>query len=448
MSTQNNGRLALLLKDAEVKSTEYNKLLEGGNEMSAQETKRAGDLSAELKSLKATYKELSEGAEAAAEFKSLLSNPASPFAFGGKPQHFGDAEVNPATGEVRGIKGMSEAVLGEIAKTSYKDAWGQYMAKGFHGISDTARKALQEGADASGGFLVPEEMQQLLVQKDPTPTRISANVRHFTTGRDHLTFPTNVWGTDDIYTSPIRMVKTGEIPAAASTAQQTDPTFGQTRVQVYTYMVNGQITRDLIEDSLFDLQSFLVDKYNEAATILKDLKFLSGSGNGDVNGILANPGSTVGGLAQPAVVNMGNPVTGDGVLNLAYAVPEQYDENCKFLMNKVNGLRTLALLKDSSNRYLFGTGNYGDGPGIATARPKELVGYPYLLSGLMPDPGANNFPYVFGDLSGYYAVDRVGMAIQVLDQTKATLNQIELVGRLRFGGAPVEAWKLKAGKQA
>lgn len=440
------GQLARIYKEAETKSARFNTLMDGGNDLTAEETAEAAELSASLKALKTTYRSLAEGADAANEFKKLLSDPESPFAFGGKSKADQVAEIED--GKIKNIKGFDKKQLEAISTKSYNDSYYEYLAKGIHGMSEGARKALSEGADAGGGFLVPEQIQQMLVSKKPTPTRVASQVRHWTTGRDHLTFPKNVWGTDDIYTSPIRLTQTGEIPASSTTAQQTDPTFGEARIQIYTHMVNGQITRDMLEDAMFDMQEYLVEKYNEAKDILMDLKVLSGTGIGTVTGILANPGSTVGGQTQPAVVNMGDPFTGDGFINLAYAVPEQYDEDCRYFLNKVNCLRKVALLKDSSGRYLFGTGSYGDGPGIATARPKELVGYPYVLSGLMPDPATNAYPVIFGDPSGYYLVERVGLSIQVLDQTKAKENQIELVGRLRFGGQTVEDWKLKVGKQA
>ena len=439
-------QIAKIMGVAEAKSAQFKKLMEAGNDMTAAEAKEAGDLSGEIKGLRDQAKDLYESYNIGNEFKSLLRDPKSPFAFGGEAKADEVAEIDK--GQIKNIKGMTPETLALIATKSYSDSWREYLSKGFHGLGDGARKTLVEGADAGGGFLVPEQVQQMLVQKKPTPTRVAANVRHWTTGRDELTFPKNLWGTDDIYTSPIRMTKTGEVPVSATTAAQTDPTFGSTRIQIYTYMVNGQITKDLLEDAMFDLQSFLVEKYQEASDILKDLKVLSGTGIGDVTGILANPGGTVGGQTQPAVVNIGAPMTGTGVLNLAYAVPEQYDENCKFVMNKVNGLRTIATLQDSYGRFLFSGPDYGSS-GIATARPKELVGYPYMLSGLMPDPGSSNqYPLIFGDLSGYYLVERVGLSIQVLDQTRATLNQIQLVGRLRFGGQPVEDWKLKVGKNA
>ena len=64
----------------------------------------------------------------------------------------------------------------------------------------------------------------------------------------------------------------------------------------------------------------------------------------------------------------------------------------------------------------------------------------------MPDAATGAFPVIYGDLKGMYVAQRVGFSIQVLDQTKAKANQIELVGRVRFGAKPVEPFRLKIQK--
>ena len=79
-------------------------------------------------------------------------------------------------------------------------------------------------------------------------------------------------------------------------------------------------------------------------------------------------------------------------------------------------------------------------------RVRQLLRLGDRLSQWMPNIGASNFPLIFGDLKGYYLAQRVGFSIQVLDQTRAKANQIELVGRVRFGGRPVEPWRFKIGK--
>lgn len=448
-------RLQALVHKATARQNELNRLLEGGNDLTLEESRRAGELSAEIKSIKASFQSLAEAEQASSELKAMMTQTPDRFNFGSGATPDDEVEIDRATGAGKGIKGFTREQLGIISTKGYRDAFfGEYLGKGLHGMSHTARKALNEGADAGGGYLVPEEVQRRLVEKRPTPTRLAGMVSRFTTGRDNLTFPSVNWTSDDLYANPIRLTKTGELPASSSTSQQTDPSFGLVRIQVYTHMVNGQITKDFLEDGLFDMQSWLVDKYGEAADLLRDYKILMGTGIGDVTGMLANPGGTVGGRQQPAAVALGNPISGDGLLDIAFRVPEQYDDGCWYIFNKTNSLRTYVKLKDATNRYLFSGRDYGD-TGIATARPKELAGYPYALSGFMPDTVdangsaiANAYPVIFGDPLGYYYVERVGLSVQVLDQTRAKENQIELVGRLRFGGETVEDWRLKIGKQA
>ena len=45
-------------------------------------------------------------------------------------------------------------------------------------------------------------------------------------------------------------------------------------------------------------------------------------------------------------------------------------------------------------------------------------------------------------------MNRVGFSVQVLREVEALRNRLVLVGRLRFGGAVAESWKLKVGVSA
>jgi len=134
------------------------------------------------------------------------------------------------------------------------------------------------------------------------------------------------------------------------------------------------------------------------------------------------------------------------LLDLNLSLPEQYDSNARYLMNKTGSYKTVRKLKDSNNRYLLGNG-LGDS-GMVTGNLRELDGYPIVWSGLMPDPAANATPIIFGDFQGYQLVNRVGFSIQVLRELYAELNQVAIVGRIRFGGQVIEPWRLKIQKCA
>jgi HK97 family phage major capsid protein len=114
-------------------------------------------------------------------------------------------------------------------------------------------------------------------------------------------------------------------------------------------------------------------------------------------------------------------------------------------MNKVNTGSAVAQLKDAQGRFLWGLG-YGESGLSVDFKSRPLVGYPVIYSGFMPNIGAANYPLIFGDLSGYYLVNRIGFSVQVLRELYAETNQVLVLGRLRFGGQPVEPWKLFAGK--
>ena len=196
---------------------------------------------------------------------------------------------------------------------------------------------------------------------------------------------------------------------------------------------------------MFPIIPFVTGKFQETVDILYDDKTLNGTGLGQPSGILLNPNGT----DQPATVNSGgaSTLTADGLSSLAFAVPEQYDEMATFVMNKTSTAKAIAQLKDSQNRYLWGAGLQDSGM-VPSIKNRTLLGYDVTLSGLMPNVAANAYPIIFGDLGGYALVNRVGFSVQVLRELYAETNQILLLGRLRFGGAIIEPWKMKIQKVA
>lgn len=331
-----------------------------------------------------------------------------------------------------------------LASSAYKDAYRVYLRKGVHGLGATHVKTLQEGVDEQGGFLVPDDLLARIVGRKPTPTRVAAKVTRIPTGRDRVVMPKVNYSTDDIYTTGVRVNWTGEAPSSSTVHRVTDPKFGQIGISVYTAMLSMPLTLDMVEDAAFPIVSWSSEKFRETVDITRDDIVLNGTGIGQGAGILLNPDGT----DQPAVVKSGSAgaLTADGLQDIAWAIPEQYDENSQWVFNKTSTGKAIAKLKDADNRYLWAA---LDQSGLVLpARERPLLGYPVNFSGLMPNVAANAFPAIFGDLSGYFLVDRVSFSIQVLREVYAENNQIVLLGRVRFGGAVAEPWKLKVHKVA
>jgi len=64
----------------------------------------------------------------------------------------------------------------------------------------------------------------------------------------------------------------------------------------------------------------------------------------------------------------------------------------------------------------------------------------------MPDIAQDDYPIIFGDLSGYIIVDRVALSVQRLDEIYAEQNIVLLLGRKRVGGYCAEPYRIKVMK--
>ena len=354
------------------------------------------------------------------------------------------AELQDAYGE--GI--FAVKTLQNTETPEYRDAFRTYVRHGINNVKSSGLKVLQESVDPSGGFLVPLDILERVISKEPTPTRVAGRVTQLQTSRDALIIPRVNYTTDDLYTTGMRVTWTGEIPASSTAMRVTEPLFGQSHIPVYTAMMSVPITNDMIEDSAFPLVSWITGKFAETIDLLRDNMVLNGSGIGQPSGILLNPGDAAG--TQPAVFKTGTSaslgtdggVVGQNLANLAFSLPEQYDTNACFVMNKTSTANSIASQIDGNKRLLWGAG-YQDSGYAANLRDRSLLGYPVVYSGFVPSLAALSFPVIFGDLTGYYLVNRIGFSVQVLRELYAETNQILVLGRIRFGGQMAESWKVK-----
>lgn len=345
-------------------------------------------------------------------------------------------ELQEAYGE--GI--FDTSALQKTGENDYRQAFKSYIRGGAERCNYQELKVLQEGADTQGGFLVPADILSRVIAREPTPTRIAARVTQLQTSRDQLLIPKINYSADNLYTTGMRVTWTGEVPASATAHRVTDPVFGQASVSIFTAMMSCPLTNDMIEDANFPIIGYLSGKFGETIDLLRDNMILNGTGVGQPMGVLFNPNAT----DQPATVisGSGSALTADGIVDLAFALPEQYDDNAAYIFNKTNVAAAIAKLKDTSNRYLWGSGVNDSGLDRGW-KNRSLLGYPVILSGFMPNVGAGTYPIIFGDLSGYYLVNRIGFSVQVLRELYAETNQVLVMGRIRFGGACLEPWKLK-----
>ena len=277
------------LEKLKAKNAELQKAL--ANENPTQEDiNHIKSLTAEVKELSDEVNALKGAGEAAQAVAAQLSQPATKMSFdngavelGSKPAgetQFSTQKDGSILVEQYGEGVLSDHQIKTICSPEYKRAFRGYLQrKGNVSLLDVIdQKALQEGSDSSGGFLVPDEFLAQVISRKPTPTRVAGRTSTFTTSRDSLTIPKVVYTTDDLYTTGIRVTNTGEVPASSTAHRVTEPVWGQVRVPVYTHMLSMPLTKDLLEDSAVDVQGYAAMKFGETIDLWRDNKTLNGTG--------------------------------------------------------------------------------------------------------------------------------------------------------------------------
>lgn len=333
----------------------------------------------------------------------------------------------------------------------YRKDFAQYLRKGER-FADMCTKTLMEGRDDQGGVFAPADVIMRVIGRSPAPTQLRGLVQTITTGKDAVEMPRKQYSADDRYTTAFRATWTGETPADPdATAINDSKVFGSISIPVHTAMLSAPMSKNLLEDASFAIQSWLEGELSQVIDLLYEEMIAVGDGNGKPEGILhgVSAANTTGTHVQfPKVVLSGSAaVTADFLDDIQCELPAQYEnDNTRWVMNKRSTLKAIRKLKDTANRPLFTLGSQDYG--IVGARGRILLGDPIAISDFMPDVGDGNAPIVYGDLRGYLLAQRVGFSIQVLNEVRAKRNQVELVGRVRFGGKVAEPFRLKIGMTA
>lgn len=308
--------------------------------------------------------------------------------------------------------------LKAIARPEYKSAWMDYMTRGVES------KALTEGVDTEGGYLVPPDIASEIITRLPGLAIVEERARIVNTTRDRVAVPRLKAATTDstMYTSAVSFTMVGETPAAATGS--TEPAFEQLEINVYTAKMETEVSRNLLSDSAFDVEGLLTEEFRRAATLGKDDKYLTGTGANMPVGIVND--------ADISTVNSGdaNTLTTDGWVELVHKLPAQYRPGAEIALSR-DALEVTAKLQDGNGRYYLDAMNGG----ISAGTPPTILGVPYRVSDFLDSVSAGNIPAIYGNFGFYWAVIRAQLSIQVLREVFARQNENGYVGFLRFGGA-------------
>lgn len=306
----------------------------------------------------------------------------------------------PTNSPLTGRPGSGSAGNGKTGRASdeYKAAMIGAFRSNFRNVSNV----LQEGVDADGGYLVPEEYDRRLIDVlDEENIMRSLGTK--------------------ITTSGLHKINIAATKPAASWIEEGgaltfgDATFSQIFLDAYKLHVAIKVTEELLYDNAFNLESYIITQFGRALANAEEDAFLNGDGTGKPLGLFAETGGgTVADTLTAAVKS-------DDLISLVYALKRPYRRKASFILNDQT-LASLRKLKDNNGAYIWQ-------PSYQAGEPDRLLGYTVHTSAYAPADAI-----AFGDYSYYNIGDRGTRSFAELKELFAGNGMVGFVAKERVDG--------------
>ena len=304
---------------------------------------------------------------------------------------------SPITG-----KPYKDEPQGEVKKGRASDEYKKAMLTALRSNFRQVSNVLQEGVDADGGYLVPEEYDHRLIDVLTEENIMRGIATKITTSGEHkiniaATKPAAAW------------IEEG---GALSFG---DATFEQKILDAHKLHVAIKITEELLYDNAFGLENYIITEFGKALANAEEDAFLNGDGVGKPTGIFdkTKGGESIGTLTAA--------LKSDDVLDLIYKLKRPYRKNASFIMNDAT-LAQIRKLKDNNGQYLWQ-------PSYQVGEPDKILGYNIRTSAFAPTDAI-----AFGDYKYYNIGDRGSRSFKQLNELFAGNGMIGYVAKERVDG--------------
>ena len=304
---------------------------------------------------------------------------------------------SPITGKPYKDEPQGEVKTGR-ASDEYKKAMLTALRSNFRQVSNV----LQEGVDADGGYLVPEEYDHRLIDVLTEENIMRGIATKITTSGEHkiniaATKPAAAW------------IEEGEALSFG------DATFEQKILDAHKLHVAIKITEELLYDNAFGLENYIITEFGKALANAEEDAFLNGDGVGKPTGIFdkTKGGESIGTLTAA--------LKSDDILDLIYKLKRPYRKNASFIMNDAT-LAQIRKLKDNNGQYLWQ-------PSYQANEPDKILGYNIITSAFAPTNAI-----AFGDYKYYNIGDRGSRSFKQLNELFAGNGMIGYVAKERVDG--------------
>jgi HK97 family phage major capsid protein len=280
-------------------------------------------------------------------------------------------------------------------KLEYRDVFKKWAISGVGSLNEEERSVLQGqyqnlgpeeralavGTGAAGGFTVPQDFFN----------KMTDAMKSFGCMYECSTIlPTDTGASLPMPTSNDTQNKGRIIGENVPANTNVDPAFGQKTLGAYIYTSDIVLVPvGLLQDSAFDLETWLATKLGERIGRIGNEHFTIGDGVNKPRGIITDAS-----VGKVGVTGQTTSVTFEDLLDLEHAVDPAYRAKAKFKFHDTT-LKAIKKLKDSQGRPLFL-------PGVAYKEPDTINGFGYWINQDMPIMAAGAKSIAFGVMESYY----------------------------------------------
>ncbi len=260
--------------------------------------------------------------------------------------------------------------------------------------------ALQVGTNSEGGYLVPDEFERVLVEGLEDENVIRKLAHHIRTSSGDRKIPV------------VASKGTASLIDEEGAFSESDNSFSQVTLGAYKIGHIVKVSEELLNDSVFDMQSYIARDFARSIAAKEDSLFLTGTGPKQPTGLLAATGGAQTGVTAASATA----ITADEVIDLFYSLKAPYRRKAVFVLNDAT-IKAVRKLKNGSGDYLWQ-------PSLSADRPDMLLGRPVYTSSFMPVAAAGAKVMMFGDLDYFWIADRETRSFQRLNELYAANGQV------------------------
>ncbi|MBO4899219.1 MAG: phage major capsid protein [Lachnospiraceae bacterium] len=248
--------------------------------------------------------------------------------------------------------------------------------------------SLKVGKESEGGYLVPDEMEEGLVEalEQNNVIRKLSTVVSTNAPRKVDTYvkgPTGYWVDEG---GPITF---------------SDAEFYQVVLDAHKCGAMMGVTEELLEDSGFDIEKYIIEELGECVGDKEEEAFVNGNGTTMPRGFLLD--AEVGAEA--------NELSGDALITLQSSVRGKIGMNAVWVMSE-EAEQQLRKIKNFNGRPLWQ-------PDMTKGAPDRIFGKPVYVCKAMPKVLPGNCPIAYGDFSYYWIGERGKRSIKRLGERYA-----------------------------